>query len=124
MMLDRLIIAAYNPIILSGIKSILEENDLGFKIVGEATSIYSFLNLIEHNCPDIAIVDVGLTWRSGVDFAEEVESRNKHVKIVPISVHPIDQHALLGLKNRLNCLNMPPSEWEVLLSLNAETIMN
>ena len=123
-MTNRVVIAAYNPIILSGIKSILKERNSGFKIVGEATSIEMFLKLLEHTHPDIAIVDVGLTWRSGVDFAEEVERRSRFVKIVPISVHPIDQYALTGLKSRMHNLNMPLHEWENLLRLNVETAYN
>ena len=121
---DRLIIAAYNPIIVSGIKHLLNQNNLKFNIVGEANDIDSLLTLLELQSPDLAVVDIGLTWRSGVDFVEEVEQRNRQVKIVPISVHPIDQHVLSGLKNRFMNQKMTLHEWEQLLRLNPQTAVN
>jgi DNA-binding NarL/FixJ family response regulator len=110
--MDRIIISAYNPLIIEGIKYIMKEKGLKFKIVGEATTIDHFLTLIEHKLLDYAIVDTALTWRSGVDFVEEVERRNKRVKIIPISVHPIDQHVLSGIKNRLQHQNILTGQLE------------
>lgn len=97
--MERLILAAYNPLILEGIKKIIQEKGLKFDIVGEATRIEQFLDLVEFHSPDLAVVDVAITWRSGKDFIREVKSRNEKIKVIPISVHPIDRHVLSSLKN-------------------------
>jgi DNA-binding NarL/FixJ family response regulator len=119
--MERLIIAAYNPLIVEGIKKILDDRDIKFHIVGEATSIEDFLALIDLQAPDLAIVDVGITWRSGLDFVEEVRRRNARLKIIPISVHPIDQHVLTGIKRRANSMHVTPG-WENILSFGAEKL--
>ncbi|MGM0588448.1 MAG: response regulator transcription factor [Bacteroidota bacterium] len=119
--MQRLVIAAYNPIIVEGIKKVLDDREIKLDIVGEATSISDFLDLLELQSPDLAIVDVALTWRSGLDFVEEVGKRNRWVKIIPISVHPIDQQVLKGIKRRANNLQVTPG-WENILSLGLEKL--
>lgn len=104
--MERLIIAAYNPLIIEGIKKIINEKGLHFDIVGEATRIEQFLDLIEFHSPDLAVVDVAITWRSGKDFVEEVQIRNQDVRVIPISVHPIDRQVLSNLKNRTGKMEM------------------
>lgn len=119
--MERLIIAAYNPLIVEGIKKILQDRNIQFNIVGEATTIEDFLDLIEIQSPDLAIVDVAITWRSGLDFIEEVRKRNTLLKIIPISVHPIDRHVLTGIKRRAEKMHITPG-WEKILSFGAEKL--
>ncbi len=117
--MERLIIAAYNPLIIEGIKKIISEKGLRFEIVGEATRIEQFLDLLEFHSPDIAIVDVAITWRSGMNFVREVEKRNGDARVIPISVHPIDRNVLSNLKSRADDLDMMNGEREETIRFGA-----
>lgn len=117
--MERLIIAAYNPLIIEGIKKIINEKGLHFDIVGEATRIEQFLDLIEFHSPDLAVVDVAITWRSGKDFVEEVRIRNQDVRVIPISVHPIDRQVLSNLKNRTGEMDMMNGHMEEAIPFGA-----
>lgn len=120
--MERLIIAAYNPLIIEGIKKIIDEKGLNFEIAGEATRIEQFLDLLEFHSPDIAIVDVAITWRSGMDFFSEVEKRNSDVQVIPISVHPIDRNVLANLENRADDMDMMNGKREEALVFGAEKL--
>lgn len=120
--MERLIIAAYNPLIIEGIKKIIDEKGLNFEFAGEATRIEQFLDLLEFHSPDVAIVDVALTWRSGMDFVAEVEKRNSDVQVIPISVHPIDRNVLSNLENRSDELDLLSGKREEALAFGAEKL--
>jgi DNA-binding NarL/FixJ family response regulator len=81
----EIFIADDHPILLKGLEEILVEKK--FKVVGKATDGQSALNFIIKNSPEIAILDVEMPLKTGIEIAKECKKNNISTKIVLITLH-------------------------------------
>ncbi len=81
----EIFIADDHPILLKGLEEILVEKK--FKVIGKATDGQSALNFIIKNSPEIAILDVEMPLKTGIEIAKECKKNNISTKIVLITLH-------------------------------------
>lgn len=78
-------IADDHPLLLKGLEDLLLEKN--FKVVGKATDGQSALNFIIKNTPDIAILDVQMPLKTGIEIAKECKKIGVITKIILITLH-------------------------------------
>lgn len=88
--MNKVIIAAYHPIVVKGISAVIQEKLSVFKIIASATNAKTFLSLLDIHKPDTAIVDVSITWKSEIDILDEIHRIHPKVKLFFVSTHPFD----------------------------------
>jgi two-component system, NarL family, invasion response regulator UvrY len=93
----RILIADDHPIMRDGLKKILnEEPDM--TVVGEASNYHEALTAVKKNVPDIAILDISMPGRNGLDILKELRSLYPRLKVLILSMHPEDRFALRAIK--------------------------
>ncbi|MBC7580917.1 MAG: response regulator transcription factor [Tardiphaga sp.] len=86
MSIIRITLADDHPIVLAGIKSLLE-GVTGIEVVGEATTGPSALDMIRRLLPDIAVIDISLPGLSGLELAKQAADLVPQVKLLALTVH-------------------------------------
>ena len=81
----KIFIADDHPILLKGLEDLLKEKK--FNVVGKATDGQSALNFILKNKPDIAILDVEMPLKTGIEIAKHCKSNKLDTKIILITLH-------------------------------------
>ncbi len=79
----NIVIADDHPLMLRGLKDFLISKD--FNIIGIAEDGNSAYNLIVKLKPDIAILDIRMPHKSGLEIAEECKKNNIDTKIILIT---------------------------------------
>lgn len=93
----RLIIADDHSFLREGIKkTIQDESDM--KIVGEAANANEALLIIKEMEPDVAIMDISMPGKSGLDVLKDLKVLKLRSKILILSMHPEDRFAIRALK--------------------------
>lgn len=82
----RITLADDHPVVLAGIKSLLE-GVAGIEVIGEATTGPSALELITTLMPDIAVIDISLPGISGIELAKRAAEVAPQVKLLALTVH-------------------------------------
>lgn len=83
-MTARLILVDDHPVTLAGLRAlVLDLPD--FELVGQASCASQALALIRSQCPDIAILDIGLPGMSGLTLAERVLEEAPDTRIVTLT---------------------------------------
>ena len=75
-----------HPIVRQGLGQLInEEPDLS--IVGEAEDFQQALRALDETPPDVAIVDISLKDRSGIELIKEIRARKPELPILVLSMH-------------------------------------
>ena len=69
-----------------------------FEVVGEAGTIKDAISLIEIQCPDLIIMDVGLPDGSGLDAISKILRVKKDANIVFLTIHASDESAFTAIR--------------------------
>ncbi len=93
----RILIADDHAVVRRGVKEILEHEFEG-AVYGEAKDAAGILNLIRDADWDLAILDIGLPGRSGVDVLRDVKAARPKLPVLVLSMYPEDQYAKRILK--------------------------
>src|SRR3954465_1841538 len=81
-----------HPIVRQGLGQLInEEPDLS--IVAEAEDFQQALSALESSQPDVAIVDISLKDRSGIELIKEIRARKPELPILVLSMHDESLHA-------------------------------
>ena len=82
----KIIIVDDHPLFRKGIKTVLsaEEN---IEIIGEAGDGETALTLAKEKIPDVLILDINLPDKSGIEIAQEINSFNKEIKIIFLTMY-------------------------------------
>ena len=73
------------PNIRGGLSLIINWEDLGFEIVGEASNGREAILLIEKFNPDLVITDIKMPEMSGLDLIKECKNLNYSAKFIILS---------------------------------------
>jgi two-component system, NarL family, invasion response regulator UvrY len=93
----RVIIADDHPIVLKGLKDIMEESFHGATI-DEAPRGYKLLNKIKDSNYDLALLDISLPDINGLEVLKEIKKIRPRLPVLVISMYPEEQYAARALK--------------------------
>lgn len=93
----KIIIADDHAFLREGIKKTISD-EIDMKIIGEASNATEAVNLIKNSEPDIAIVDISMPGKSGLDVLKDLKAMKKNFKVLILSMHPEDRFAIRALK--------------------------
>src|SRR3990172_6287025 len=93
----RIAVADDHAVVRSGLKQILSEQS-DFTVTGEARSAEELLNLLSNRPVDVAVVDISMPGRSGLDVLADIARTYPLVRVLVLSMHPEDQFATRALK--------------------------
>jgi DNA-binding NarL/FixJ family response regulator len=75
-----------HPIVRQGLAQLInQEPDL--HVSSEAASAREALEMLEKEMPDIAIVDISLDDRSGIELIKDLRARNENLPVLVLSMH-------------------------------------
>lgn len=95
--MTRIAIADDHAIVRKGLRQIIsEENDL--TVVGEAASADELLTVLRSRPVDVAVLDLSLGVRSGIDVLKQVKSEFPRLPILILSMHPESLFAVRALR--------------------------
>jgi DNA-binding NarL/FixJ family response regulator len=88
----RVLLVDDHPIVRQGLGQLInEEPDLS--IVGEAEDFQQALAAVDTANPDVAIVDISLKDRSGIELIKEFRAKRPDLPILVLSMHDESLHA-------------------------------
>ena len=82
----RVAVADDHPVVLAGIKALLQAAP-EITLVGDATTGKAAIELIQRTAPDIAVIDISLPDISGLDIAKCIAETCPTVKLLALTVH-------------------------------------
>jgi DNA-binding NarL/FixJ family response regulator len=82
----RVALADDHPIVLAGVKALLQGAP-EITLVGEATTGQAALRMIEECRPDVAVIDISLPDLNGIELARRVAGSCPQVKLIALTVH-------------------------------------
>jgi DNA-binding NarL/FixJ family response regulator len=87
----RVLIVDDHLMFREGIRDRLTQED-DFTVVGEASNADEALELMESASPDVAILDIRMPGRSGIELARVLRKRWPELKILVLSGYDFDQY--------------------------------
>jgi DNA-binding NarL/FixJ family response regulator len=82
----RLIITDDHQMFIDGLKLIIQSFE-NVEVIGEALSGDALLDLLDKQDPDIAILDINMPGKDGIETAKEIRKRFPKVKILMVTMH-------------------------------------
>lgn len=122
------------------IKSVVEWEKQGFKIIGEASNGYEALDLIKSLHPDVVITDIKMPKMDGIEMMAEAKAFMPDTYFIMLSgydsfeyaqkslnlgafaylLKPVDENQMLGILERLKCQKTKFTDYENLKVINIE----
>jgi two-component system invasion response regulator UvrY len=93
----NIIIADDHAFLREGIKKTIGD-EMDMKIIAEASNAYEALSYLQANDVDIAIMDISMPGKSGLEVLKDLKAMKKKFKILILSMHPEDRFAIRALK--------------------------
>ena len=85
----RLIIADDHPLVLLGLRRLLEDQP-NWKVVAEAYNGREAVNKARETKPDVAIIDFSMPDLNGLDACEQIVSELPNTRVLILSMHDTD----------------------------------
>lgn len=82
----RVALADDHPVVLAGVKSLLQETP-DLEVVGHATTGLTALALIVATSPDVAVIDISMPDLNGIELARHVARDCPAVRLVALTMH-------------------------------------
>lgn len=110
----RVLIADDEPIMLEGLRFLVDWHKLGFEIYAEALDGEDALQLVEESCPHLIITDIRMPVIDGLELIEKVYMRFPDTKFIVLSGYADFQYAQQAMKFGVsNYLTKPLDEMEL-----------
>lgn len=84
MNLKRVLLADGLPAVLAATTALLQES---FEIIGTVTDGQAAIDAVLKLDPDLAVIEISLSGKSGLEVARELKTRSSRTKIIFLSVH-------------------------------------
>jgi two-component system, NarL family, invasion response regulator UvrY len=94
----RILIADDHGIVRRGLKQIVSECE-GMEVAGEAASGQQALDLARQEQFDVAVVDIAMPGRGGLDILKDLRAARPAMKIIVLSVYSEEQYAIRSLRD-------------------------
>jgi len=95
--MNRVLIADDHAIVRRGVRDIVLEDFPGTEVI-EVPDAEGFVNEVMSNNFDVAICDLNMPGRSGLDVLQQVRQIAPGLPVLIMSMHPEDQYALRVIK--------------------------
>jgi DNA-binding NarL/FixJ family response regulator len=92
-----IVIADDHILIRDGIKAVLQSID-AFEVVGEASDGEEAIQLIDTLNPDIALLDITMPKKTGIEVVTEVKKYNQKIKFIMLSMHDNPEYVLKSVQ--------------------------
>ena len=102
----KILIADDHPILLKGLEALLREK--GFSTLWTAGDGQEALEIIERYSPDLAILDIKMPGKSGIEIARICRNQHPDTKIIFLSYHADSE--FIELSKTLNIKGFIPKE--------------
>jgi DNA-binding NarL/FixJ family response regulator len=96
--MKRILIVDDHEVVRQGLKQIISESP-GMVVAGEAADGEEALALARKHRYDIAIVDIAMPGRGGLDILKDLKVARPSAKIIILSMHPEEQYAIRCLRD-------------------------
>ena len=93
----RVVLAEDHTLVRQGTRRILEDSGR-IEVVGEAADGEEAIAAIEGHDPDVAIVDIGLPGKNGIEVTRHIKASHPHVSVLILTVHDDDQYVFALLE--------------------------
>lgn len=90
-------IADDHPLMREGIKKVLQ-NQIDIQVIGEAKDGNEVLDILENHLPDILILEISMSGKSGLDLIKHIHTLYPNLRILMHSIHPAERFAIRTLK--------------------------
>lgn len=94
----RILVVDDHELIREGLKKVIRREP-DFQIVGEARSAPEVFDLIDKTTADIALLDISLPGRSGLELLADLRERAPKMKILVLSMHPEERFAVRAIRD-------------------------
>jgi two-component system, NarL family, invasion response regulator UvrY len=94
----HILVADDHSVVRKGIVQIVEESP-GMEVTGEAATGEEALELVHSHSFDIAILDITMPGRGGLDVLRELKTECSNLKVIVLSVSPEEQYAIRCLRD-------------------------
>lgn len=82
----KIIIVDDHILFRDGLKYVIEKLP-AYKVIGEADNGKQFLEMIEHDKPDIVLMDISMPVMNGIDATEKAIEKYPDIKIIALSMY-------------------------------------
>ena len=118
--MNTVFIADDELIIRQGIKCIIDWEQLGFEIIGEASNGEDALNFILSKKPDLVLMDIRMPKMLGLEVVENARKRGFNGKVIILSGYTDFKYAQAAIKNGVDYyLTKPIDEDELYETVSA-----
>jgi len=93
----RVLLADDHAVVRAGLREILADTG-DIAVAGEAANGQEVLALIRAHDYDLAVLDMSMPGRSGIDLIKQVKSEKPKLRILILSMHSEQQYAVRALK--------------------------
>ena len=97
----RIIITDDHPVVLKGLKEIIEEH-FDDVTIDTSSKGYELLNKINNNDYDIVLLDISLPDINGLEVLREIKKKKLKLPVLILSMYPEEQYAARALKAGAN----------------------
>jgi DNA-binding NarL/FixJ family response regulator len=94
----RILIADDHSIVRQGLKQIVSECP-GMVVAGEAESGQEVLELVRERDFDVAIVDIAMPGRGGLEILKDLKAEKPSMKVMVLSMYSEEQYAIRSLRD-------------------------
>ena len=96
----RVLLADDHTLVRQGLRAVLEREDI--EVVGEACDGREAIELCERLHPDVAVLDVSMPFRNGIDAAHEISRSHPSTKAVLLTMYTEDIFVLQCLRSGIS----------------------
>lgn len=111
----RIMIVDDEPLIREGMKTLIEWENYGFKVVAVARDGKDALALYDNAAPDLMIVDIRMPVMDGLQLIEAVRKRNNHTRYLILSGYSDFDYAKRAIHSKVDGYILKPVDEEELV---------
>ena len=93
----KVLLADDHAIVRAGLREILESTG-DIEVAGEATNGTDALNAVRGGTFDVAVLDLSMPGRSGIDLIKLVKEEQPKLRVLVLTMHSEEQYAVRALK--------------------------
>jgi len=109
----RVAIVEDHALVRAGLRTSLEAT--GMVVVGEASDGITGLEMLLHERPRVAVIDLGLPGKDGIALTRELKARPEPPGVVVLTMHEIDDEVLAALAAGADAYCVKSSDSRVVL---------
>ncbi|MPY86746.1 MAG: response regulator [Luteitalea sp.] len=116
----RIVIADDHPIFRQGLRQIIESDPM-LEVVAEAEDGHVAITHIETLAPDVAILDVSMPGRDGLEVTRAVRDRRLSTAVICLTMHKDERFVNAALEEKITSYRSRPRSVGIGASGDADT---